>query len=416
MAGDGATGTVPVSGQAYVAVGGGVAAVGAGLTVTGYGLRDGRQLWQATLAGPDGAAVMSVRAWDGVVTAGLAGPNDRTRTEVVIDSATGAVLRRYQAATFGGAVAASPTTSVIIGPRTVTSYDNATGTVLWRRTIGADQAWRADGRVLYVTESPEGYLGSAPIAGLRVIDLISGSERTLDSPPGHPFSGTMSVATQGVLLFTSADGVTAFSGSTGGTLWSMAGAVPEGADPVTHLAYLTTAGGVLVGVDPLSGAVKAWVPGSTAGGSASMYVVRAGVALGLDRGEGGEAWGYNFAVGRVTWTAPGLPWPHYFSDLSGLGGSAAVAGDMVVVATCARLAASAPSPTATVSPSQSASQTSSPTAVTTPPLGAASAAGFQAMISLPTATPSPSPTASPSSSPAPPVHLCAVPELVALNV
>ncbi len=42
-------GTVPLSGQAYVAVGGGVAAVGAGLTVTGYGLRNGESLWQITL-------------------------------------------------------------------------------------------------------------------------------------------------------------------------------------------------------------------------------------------------------------------------------------------------------------------------------------------------------------------------------
>src|SRR5215471_3607320 len=48
-AGNGVTGTVPADGQAYVAVGGGLAAVGAGLTVTSYGLRDGRLLWQVTL-------------------------------------------------------------------------------------------------------------------------------------------------------------------------------------------------------------------------------------------------------------------------------------------------------------------------------------------------------------------------------
>src|SRR5215469_13251225 len=47
--GDGATGTVPAAGQAYVAVGGGLAAVGGGLTVTGYALRDGKQMWHLTL-------------------------------------------------------------------------------------------------------------------------------------------------------------------------------------------------------------------------------------------------------------------------------------------------------------------------------------------------------------------------------
>jgi hypothetical protein len=432
MVGDGATGTVPVSGQAYVAVGGSVAAVGAGLTVTGYGLRDGHQLWQVPLTGPAGASIMSVRAWPGVVTAGLASPNSRTRTEVVIDSATGIVLRRYQAAVFGGAVAASPVTAVIIGPTTVTSYDNATGTVLWRLAIGTDQAWRTDGGTLYVTESSGGYLASAPISGLQVIDLGSGSERTLDSPPGHPFTGTMSVATEGIVLFTSAAGVTAYSASTGGALWFMAAVVPEGADPVTHLTYLTRADGVLVGVDPLSGAVRAKVSGSTAGGSAGMYVVRAGVALGLDSGQGGEAWGYDFAADRVTWTAPGLPWPHYFSDLSGLGGSAALAGDMAVVAACARLAPAASQPTATPSPVESTPASTSPaspatgTAATTPPPASpagvalrngAPATDFQAMVTLPTTVPpSPSATPSPTSSPAPPVRLCAVPELVALNI
>jgi len=34
-----------------------------------------------------------------------------------------------------------------------------------------------------------------------------------------------------------------------------------------------------------------------------------------------------------------LPWPHFFSDLSGLGGSAAVSGDTVVITVCPHLAA-----------------------------------------------------------------------------
>ena len=51
-------------------------------------------------------------------------------------------------------------------------------------------------------------------------------------------------------------------------------------------------------------------------------MVRGGVALGLDGGANGDGVGVDMAAGRVTWTSLALPWPHYFSDLSGLGGSA----------------------------------------------------------------------------------------------
>jgi hypothetical protein len=414
---DGATGTVPASGQDYVAVGGaggdGVAAVGGGLTVTCYNLRDGKLLWQATLSEPAGAAIMSVRAWPGVVTAGIVGPSGRTRTEVVLDAATGIELGHYPAAVFGGAVEASAAATVIIGPDSVTSYDNSDGRVRWRRPIGAGQAWRADGGTLYVAESAQGYLGSAPVTGLRVIDLNSGMQRSLVSPPGHPFSGTMSIAADGAVLFTSAAGVTAYSGSTGGALWSMSGALPEGADPSANLVYLTSAGGALIGVDPLTGTVKASVTGSTANGAAGMYVVRGGVALGLDSGQGGDAWGYDLAAGRVTWTAQALPWPHYFADLSGLGGSAGQSTDTVVIAVCARLAPSVPgaSPTATVSAPSTAAAT--PHRVT---LHGASVTTTQEVAGGPAATPSPSPVATSTPSPAVTAHLCANPELIALNV
>jgi hypothetical protein len=46
------------------------------------------------------------------------------------------------------------------------------------------------------------------------------------------------------------------------------------------------------------------------------------------------------ARGLVTWTSPALPWSHFFSDLSGLGGSADGSGDLVVVTACPHLAAS----------------------------------------------------------------------------
>jgi hypothetical protein len=333
-AGGGAAGTVPAIGQAYVAVGGGLAVLGNGLTLTAFALANGAPRWQVTLVAPIGAAVLSVRAWPGVVTAGILSANGRERTEAVIDAATGRQLRRYKAAVFGGAVAASLASTVIVGPTGVTGYDNKTGRARWRHLTGVNRSWRTDGSTLYVAESAGGYRASAPVTALRVINLQSGMERTLGSPLGQPFSGTLAMATGGAVLFASAAGVTAYSGSTGGALWTMAAAVPEGADPVADLIYLTSAGSTLTGVDPLTGDVKASVSGSTAAGSASMYVVRGGVALGMDSGANGTAWGYSAAAGRVTWTSPVLPWPHYFSDLSGLGGSTDTTGDVLVVTAC----------------------------------------------------------------------------------
>jgi hypothetical protein len=329
-------GTVPAAGQAYVAVGGGIAVVGDGLTLTAFSLGNGRQLWQAMLPEPAGASIMSVRAWPGAVTAGILAPGGRTRTEVVVAAATGAEVQEYPAAMFGGAIAASLTTTVVVGRKGVTSYNNGNGRVRWYRATGQNRPWRADGQTLYVAESADGYLGSSPVTALKVINLKTGAERTLGSPLGYPFSGTLAIADDGMVLFASATGVTAYSGSTGDLLWSMAGAVPEGTDPVADLVYLTSAGTTLTGVDPLTGLLKTSVSGSVAGGAAGMYVVRDGVALGLDGGANGDAWGYDVAAGRVTWTSAALPWPHYFSDLSGLGGSAAISGDrdVVVVAAC----------------------------------------------------------------------------------
>jgi hypothetical protein len=335
-AGSGVAGTVPAAGQAYVAVAGGIAVVGDGTMLTAFSLDHGRQLWQAVLPEPAGASIMSVRAWPGAVTVGILRPGGLTRTEAVLSAATGAELQEYPAAVFGGAVAASLTTTVVVGRKGVTSYDNQTGRKRWYRPTGRNRPWRADGQTLYVAESADGYLGSSPVTALKVINLNTGTERTLGSPLGYPFSGTLAVADDGMVLFASASGVTAYSGSTGDLLWSMAGAVAEGPDPAADLIYLTSAGTTLTGVDPLTGQVKTTVSGSVADGAASMYVVRDGVALGLDSGANGNAWGYDVAAGRVTWTSAQLPWPHYFSDVSGLGGSAATSGgsSVVVVAAC----------------------------------------------------------------------------------
>lgn len=386
-AADGSGGTAPVSGQAYVAVSGTVAVVGDGLTVAAYRLADGAPLWQLTLDAPEGSKIMSVRAWRDVVTAGVAGPSGATRTETVINAVTGTVLGRHPAGLFGGAVWATARATVIVGDGTVTSYDNATGRVRWRRHTAVGP-WRTDGTTLYVAQQAGGASGAGPVTGLQAVNLNSGTERIMASPKGHPFSGALTAVADGAILFSSASGITAYSAWTGSELWSAAGAVPEGSDPVTGLVYLTARGGALTGVDPLTGKAVASVPGSATTGSAGMYVVRGGVALGLDSGAGGEAWGYSLAQARVTWTVPGVPWPHYFSDLSGIGGSAASSGDIVVIAACPRLARAAPAPAPSASAPGSAS-------------------------SSPPVTGKARPQPSPSSSTAP---LCANPELVALNV
>jgi len=60
-----------------------------------------------------------------------------------------------------------------------------------------------------------------------------------------------------------------------------------------------------------------------------------GVALGLDQNALGEAWGYSFTARRVAWTSIALPWPHFFADLSGLGGSTSGGSDVALLAACA---------------------------------------------------------------------------------
>jgi hypothetical protein len=382
-------GTVPASGLAYASVGAGVAAVGAGLTVSAYSANTGVLLWQAALTGfPAGAAIVSVRTWPGEITAGVRyqAAGRLQRTEVVLAGATGTQTGRYPAATFGGAVAGTARYTVVVGPTAVTSYDNATRHVRWQRPTGpVAQAWRTDGTSLYVAESAGGFVASTPVTGLRKIDLATGDEVMVRPLEGLSFPGTLSGAFDGVVLFSAASGVTAYSGITGAALWSIHGAVPEGADPQTGLIYLT-AGANLVGVSPLTGRVKGTASGSAANASAGVYVVRSGVALGLDQGASGDAWGYDIAVQRVTLAAAGLPWPHYFVDLSGLGGSADVASNTVIIAACAQLAPNTPA-----QPTQSAT----------------SAQPGEADFASPSATASPTPSTSQG---------CLKPELVALSL
>ena len=400
----GLAGTVPASGLAYAAVGGGVAAVGTGLTVYGYSSRTGAPAWQDTLTGfPAGAAIVSVRAWPGEVTAGVSYRPAGTsgvprRAEVVISDTAGAQTGRHPAAVFGGAVAGSQKYTVVVGATAVTSYDNATGRIRWQQPTGQiAQAWRTDGNWLYVAESAGGFVGSAPVTALRRIDLATGSELVVRPLEGLSFRGTLSTAFDGVVLFSSAAGVTAYNGSTGAWLWSARGAVPEGADRSLDRIYLTE-GSNLVGVNPQTGRVRATASGSAVNGAAGVYVVRAGVALGLDQGANGDAWGYDLAVQRVTLAAAGLPWPHYFVDLSGVGGSADPAGHLVIIAACTQLAPNSPGQPSTSAPTSSAPSTTRPSP---PPSSAPTSSGSVSGSSGPppaSQAGSPSSSATPSSS------------------
>ena len=420
----GLAGTVPASGLAYASVGGGLAAIGAGLTVTAYSSRTGRLQWRVTLTGfPAGAAIVSVRAWPGEVTAGVSyrppGGGAPRRTEVVLSGTDGIQSGRYPAGAFGGAAAGSQKYTVVVGATAVTSYDNATGRIRWRRPTGPmAQAWRTDGKWLYVAESPGGFVDSAPVSALRRIDVSTGAELVVRPLESLSFQGMLSTAFDGAVLFSSAAGVTAYSGITGAWLWSINGAVPESTDHRPYRIYLTK-GSNLVGVDPLTGRVKATASGSAVNGSAGVYVVRSGVALGLDQGGNGDAWGYDLAVQRVTLAAAGLPWPHYFVDLSGVGGSADPASDLVIIAACTQLATTSPT-----QPSSSAASGSAPGPSVSPPASPvrSPSSGLSESPGTPgssrssgSAGSTPSPGASPSVS-AGVGQGCLHPELVALNL
>ncbi len=336
---DGTQGTVPADGQAYVAVGGGVTAVGVGLGVTAYRLSDGRPLWSASLADfPAGSAVVSVRAWDGVVTAGVSVPGRAAgasrRDEVVLSAQAGQRIRIYPAAPYGGAVFADAATTVVVGTTAVTGYANATGQARWRVPTGpAAQAWRVSGPDIYVTVSKDGYLGTAPVTGLVRIDLQTGEHATLSLPGAQPFSGRLAGAAGGAVFFSGAGGLNAYSAIDGRPLWHRGGVVFEATDSDRPTVYVT-GGSSLIGLDPLTGKVA-----TRAGtlGAAGLYAVSDGVALGLDEGALGDAYGYRLTTKRVIWTAKNVPWPHFFIDLSGIGGSAAADGGTVVLASCARL-------------------------------------------------------------------------------
>ena len=253
----------------------------------------------------------------------------------MLRAATGRRIRAYPAAQFGGAVAASQAATVVVGPRAVTSYANRSGAVRWSRATGpVPQDWQVDGHSLYVAEAAQGYLGSAPVTALRRIDLRSGAERVV-RPHGQAFGGALSLAYNGVVLFSSARWVRAYDGSTGRELWHYPGALPDTVDAVTGWLYLLS-GNTLIGVDPQTGQTLARVAAASSSGE---YGIREGAVLGIDHGGLGKAWAYGIAARQVLWTSRPLPWPHYFVDLSGIGGSAPPGQDAVLLALCALVGA-----------------------------------------------------------------------------
>jgi PQQ-like domain len=333
LAETGVTGTVPSPDAGYAAAGGGLAVFGEGLRVTAFGLGTGRLAWQTTITGlPTGSAIVGVRAFADVVAVGVQPPPGVVpeRDEVIISTATGLPVRTYAAAAYGGAIAADGASVVVVGPTTVTAYANATGQVLWSRAVGPPgQTWRVSGQYVYFAQPA----GSVGVQLVRKISLSTGTEAVLRPAGQSVFPGTLNAVVDGVMMFSVPGEVAAYDGDTGGNLWQLPSVVLELADPGAGIAYLASAT-ALEAVDVSSGIVLGHAALSVA---ASLYWVSGGVAIGLDQDALGDAWGYSLDSRRVLWTSAGLPWPHFFVDLSGLGGSASIGGHVVLLATCARV-------------------------------------------------------------------------------
>jgi hypothetical protein len=343
LAETGVAGTVASPDAGYTAMGGGLAVVAAGLRVTAFRLDTGSRAWQTTITGlPSGSEIVGVRAFGSVVAVGVQPPPDiaAERYEVIVSAATGTELRSYPAAAYGGAIAADGASVVVVDQTAVTAYANSTGRVLWSRTVGPPgQPWQVSGQYVYVAQ-PD---GSAGVLQVRRISLETGAETVLRAPGGSAYPGTLSAVVDGVMLFSTPEEVAAYGAVPGEPPWHKDNMVLELTDPSAGTVYLAS-GTALDGLDVASGTVLSRASLSVAG---SLYWVSGGVALGLDQNALGDAWGYSLDSHRVLWTATGLPWPHFFVDLSGLGGSATPGGRVVLIATCARVG---PKPTATSAP------------------------------------------------------------------
>lgn len=350
LAQPGVVGTVPSQDEAYVAASRQLAVIGFGLTVLAFQAHTGKPLWDVPLAGlPPGSVITSLRAWPDAVTVGVAPPPGQPvvpasvagtpapgHEVVTLSASNGRQIRAYPSTAGGGAVAADAFHTVVVGAHAVTSYDNANGRVLWRRSTGQQaQDWYVSGQFLYVCETRGGYLRSSLVTALRRISLRSGAEQVVHPPPGQSFTGRLSDVLGDVLLFSGNDGVFGYTAQDGHLLWHRADDVLEFTDTARNAVYLVS-GDTLAALDPASGRV---LGSQTAPVTTSLYTVRDGVALGLDEGVLGRAWGYDVSTKKVVWTSGALPWPHFFVDESGLGGSASPAADVVLLTMCARVGA-----------------------------------------------------------------------------
>ena len=339
----GVAGTVPADGEAYVASAGNLAVLGDGMTVTGYQARTGHPSWHTTLSGlPQGSAIISIRAWPAAAAVGVSVPGvqaGQSRQEIILSATTGREIRAYPAAYYGGAAWASRTAAVIIGSRAVTIYTTGSGRFRWQRLTGAaQQTWTVDGHYLYVAVSSGGYLLSGPVTALRRIDMVDGAEQVIDLRGA--FTGTLAGVVDGVALLTGGNGLRGYSVRTGKLLWQRATAAVELVDPGEDAAYLAT-GNSLSALDLSTGRIRGRPAQSVANG---LYAIRGQVALGLDQGDLGDAWGYDMKTRKVDWTSGALPWPHFFADPSGLGGSAGAGSPETLLATCAAVGTGIPAP------------------------------------------------------------------------
>jgi len=357
----GVAGTTLRQGQDYAATGGNATVIGFGTAVRAYDAATGLPRWSETLKGVvSGSVIVSVRAWHGVITVGVAAPGYAStagspssfgsagtlgsagsavhragmaapRQEIVLDSMTGKQLRAYPAARSGGAAWASRERTVIVGQGAVASYANRNGRAIWRDPTGpAEQAWQTAGGKLYVTVSASGEVGTAPVTAVRQIDLRTGEERLIQPPHGS-FGGMLTGVLDGVLVFSGSSGLRSYSVATGHLIAQRPGAVLEGADPVQRVLYADIAG-VLTGIDPVTLQDE---PDPVAGIPQGVYGVRAGVAVGVNPGPNGAAWGYSIARRRIIWTARPLPWPHFFADALGVGGGVEQGASTALLVTCA---------------------------------------------------------------------------------
>ena len=337
VAQDGVAGTVPATGGAYVASTGRLAVLGYGDTVIGFEADTGRRAWKAVLPGlAPRAEIVSLRAWPTEVAAGVEVPTaggGESWYEVVFSAATGAHIRTYPAPEFGGAVWADQESTVIVGSNSVTRFANLTGKVIWSRsTGGAAQDWMVAGGYLYVAETSGSDLSSRQVTALHRFDMLTGAQRSI-RPVESAFDGTPEGVVGGVVLFSNTDGLSAYSAQNGELRWQQPSIVLELVDQVRRTLYVSN-GNALTSLNAQTGEA-AGRPARAL--STSLYAVKDGVALGLDQGQGalGKAWGYSMQSRKVVWTSAALPWPHYFVDLTGLGGSLSPTGAITLLTTCA---------------------------------------------------------------------------------